>query len=198
MAGISSILIAAGESTRMGSVKPLLHWRGVTLVEYQINCILDGGASEVVVVVGHQAKTVIPYIKGRFVKHVVNPDYRLGKTSSIKAGLKHVATDADGILLLAVDQPRTSKIISTAIQTHLKNNNLITSPSYRGHSGHPLIFAASLKEELQGITEEKLGIREVVRMHHSEIFKLAIDDPILLLDLNTPQAYEEARQKFGA
>ncbi|MCH7787760.1 MAG: nucleotidyltransferase family protein [Chloroflexi bacterium] len=197
MAGISAILTAAGESTRMGRPKPLLPWRGVTLIEHQIRCLLDGGASEVIAVLGHEANAVVPHVNGPSVRHVLNPDYRLGKTTSIKVGIRHIDPHADAILLLAVDQPRTSDIISTVIQAHRQNDALITSPRYQGHGGHPLIFSASLKEELARISEEKQGIREVFKAHSSEIYMLEIDDPIIRLDLNTPEAYEEAFSKLG-
>ena len=197
MAGISAILTAAGESTRMGRPKPLLPWRGVTLIEYQIRCLLDGGASEVIAVLGYEANAVAPHVNGTSVRHVLNPDYRLGKTTSIKVGIRHIDPHADAILLLAVDQPRTSDIISTVIQAHRRNDALITSPRYQGHGGHPLVFSASLKEELACISEEKQGIREVFEAHSSEVYMLEIDDPIIRLDLNTPEAYEKALQKFG-
>ena len=197
MAGISAILTAAGESTRMGSPKPLLCWRGVTLIEHQIRCLLDGGASEVIAVLGHEANAVASHVNGTSVRHVLNPDYRLGKTTSIKVGIRHIDPHADAILLLAVDQPRTSDIISTVIQAHRQNDALITSPRYQGHGGHPLIFSASLKEELARISEEKQGIREVFEAHSSEVYMLEIDDPIIRLDLNTPEAYEEAFSRLG-
>ena len=137
MAGISAILIAAGESTRMGCPKPLLSWHGLTLVEYQIQSLIGGGVSEVVVVLGSQADLISPYAKGPLVRCVVNPDYRLGKTTSIRAGIRAVDPGNDGVLLLAVDQPRTPDIISTVIQAHIGNNALITSPRFSREVGPP-------------------------------------------------------------
>ena len=180
----------------MGRPKSLLPWHGVTLIEYQIRCLLNGGASEVIAVLGHEANTVVPHVNGPSVRHVLNPDYRLGKTTSIKVGIRHIDPHADAILLLAVDQPRTSDIISTVIQAHRQNDALITSPRYQGHGGHPLVFSASLKEELARISEEKQGIREVFEAHSGEIYMLEIDDPIIRLDLNTPEAYEKAFSKL--
>ena len=81
---VSAILTAAGESTRMGRPKALLPWHGTTLLEHQTACLIDAGAAEVVVVLGHQANAVVPQVKGPHVRHVLNPDYRLGKTTSIK------------------------------------------------------------------------------------------------------------------
>ena len=198
MARLSAILTAAGESTRMGRPKPLLPWRGATLVERQVACLLEGGASEVVVVLGHAATAVAPYIQGSTVRQVVNPAYRMGKTTSIRAGLERIDPRAEHILLLAVDQPRTADIVSRVVQAHLANDALITSPRYQGHGGHPLIFSAALKEELGRISEEKQGIREVFEAHRNEVFEVEIDDPIIRLDLNTPEAYEQARRQYGA
>ena len=197
MASISAVLTAAGESTRMGEAKPLLAWRGATLLEHQLNCLLEGGVSEVLVVLGHQAAEIARYAKGPNVRWVVNGRYRDGKASSIKAGLTAISQDAEAIVLLAVDQPRTSEIVSQVIRAHVENDALITSPRYRGHGGHPLIFSGSLKSELESITEEAQGIRAVFRRHGDQVTEVQIDDPLVRLDLNTPDAYEEAVARYG-
>ena len=197
MPGISAILTAAGESRRMGRPKPLLPWRGTTLVEHQIRVLFDGGVSEVVVVVGHEADAVAVQVSCTGARCVVNPDYLQGKTTSIKAGLCAISADADAILLLAVDQPRTASIVSAVVQAHVSGDYLITSPRYEGHGGHPLIFAAALREELSRITEEKQGIREVFQAHRDSVQEYALNDPMIRLDLNTPEAYEDAVLKYG-
>ena len=181
----------------MGQPKPLLPWRGTTLVEHQISALFDASVSEVVVVVGHEADAVVRQVGGTGARCVVNPDYLQGKTTSIKAGLQAVSADADAILLLAVDQPRTASIVSAVVQAHLSGNSLITSPRYEGHGGHPLIFAASLRGELARISEEKQGIREVFLAHRDSVQEYALDDPQIRLDLNTPEAYEDAVRRYG-
>ena len=198
MASISAVLTAAGESTRMGKAKPLLPWRGATLLEHQVSCLLEGGVSEVVVVLGHRAAEVARFAQGPNVRWVVNGRYREGKTTSIKAGLTAVSQGADAIALLAVDQPRTPEIVSLVISAHVGNDALITSPRYQGHGGHPLIFSTNLRSELESITEETQGIREVIRRHGDQVTEVAIDDPLIRLDLDTPEAYEEARLLYGA
>ena len=198
MSGISAVLLAAGESTRMGRPKPLLAWHGVTLLEYQTRSLIDGGASEVIVVLGHRAEDLTGYITGPSVTYVVNADYRLGKTTSIKAGVRAAAAEAEGLLFLAVDQPRTSEIVSFVIQAHRDGDNLITSPRYRGRGGHPLVFAASLRRELGAITEETQGVRSVFEAYADDVTRLVLDDPLVRLDVNTPEAYEEAKQQYGA
>jgi molybdenum cofactor cytidylyltransferase len=198
MAGISAILTAAGESSRMGRPKALLPWHGVTLLEYQVRSLLDSGVSEVVVVLGYRADDAVPYAIGHGVRCVTNPDYRLGRSTSVRVGLGEIGPDAEGILLLAVDQPRSSEIVSAVVRAHRRTDALITSPRYRGRGGHPLIFSASLKGELEGISEEGQGVREVFQSHRDEVVELEIDDPLVRLDINTPEEYEEARERFGA
>ena len=198
MSGVSAILTAAGESTRMGSPKPLLPWKGTTLVEYQVRCLLEAGCSEVVVVLGHAAEMVEPHVVGEHVRHVLNPLYRQGKTTSIKAGLGAVGDDADGILLLAVDQPRTAEISAEVLKAHNDRSPAITSPRYEGHGGRSLGFDASLRPELEAISEEEQGIRQVFEAHRDEVYEAPINDPMLRLDLNTPEAYEAAKQRYGA
>lgn len=198
MGGISAILTAAGESSRMGRPKPLLPWQGTTLVRYQIDSLIEAGVAEVVVVLGHDAETVAGHLDRPEAGSVVNHDYRQGKTTSILAGLRAVRPDASGILLLAVDQPRTRDIIATVIKAHVEGNALLTSPWYEGRGGHPLIFSSGLRGELESISEEQQGIREVFQAHRREVNVVEIDDPLVTLDINTPEDYEEAKRQFSA
>ena len=181
----------------MGRPKPLLPWRGVSLVEHQVACLLEGGCDEVVVVLGHAADEVAPLVRSEGVRAVVNPDYRQGKTTSIKTGLAHADPSATAIVLLAVDQPRTAAIVREVVRAHLTGGALITSPRYEGHGGHPLVFAAGLRPELARISEERQGIREVFQAHRGDVQEMPLNDPMIRLDLNTPEAYESAYAQWG-
>lgn len=185
-------------STRMGRPKPLLEWHGVPLVEYQVFSLTDAGVDDVLVVLGHNADEVSLAVEITPARWVLNPDYEKGKTTSIKTGLMSIHPSADAILLLAVDQPRTSEIVSQVVNAHVANGALITSPRYQGHGGHPLIFDGSLKPELERICEGNQGLREVFAAHRGDVFELPIDDPMIRLDLNTPEAYEEAKRVYHA
>ena len=174
----------------------MLPWCGATLVERQVCALADAGAARVVVVVGHEAGAVIPYVAHPRASYVVNPDFRSGKATSVKAGVRVVSEGADAILLLAVDQPRPATVISRVIEAHLEAGALITSPRFEGRGGHPLIFAASLRAELEAISEETEGIREVFQAHRQEVNEVPIDDPVIRLDLNTPEDYERAKRLY--
>ncbi len=194
---ISAVLTAAGLSSRMGRPKPLLPWRGKTLVESQIHALLDAGASEVIVVLGHRAEEVSPYVSGDAVRGVINSEYTDGRASSIRAGLDAVSPDARDIIIMGVDQPRAPQIVSRVISAHVSANALLTSPRYRGRGGHPLIFSARLLPELSRISEQNQGLREVFERHRSEITEVHFDDPAVRLDLNTPEAYDKAYEIYG-
>ena len=194
---ISAVLTAAGLSSRMGRPKPLLPWQGKTLVESQIETLQEAGASEVIVVLGHRAQEIAPYVNGCNVCAVVNHQYRDGRSSSIRTGLGAVSPQARDIVLMAVDQPRARQTISRVINEHIEADALLTSPRYRGRGGHPLMFSASLMPELGQISEEGQGLREIFERHRSEITEVHFDDPSIRLDLNTPEAYREAYKSHG-
>ena len=181
----------------MGRPKPLLQWRGSTLVEHQVSVLLEGGASEVVVVLGHRSEDVAPYVERTGATFVVNEQYREGRTSSIKAGLEAVSEQTEDIILLGVDQPRTAQIVRRVVETHLAAAALLTSPRLEGRGGHPLMFSARLMPELKLISEENQGLREVFERHRAEITEIHFDDPVVRLDLNTLEAYESAYQTYG-
>ena len=197
MPAVSAVLTAAGLSSRMGRPKPLLEWRGATLVEYQVRVLLEAGASEVVVVLGHRAEEVVELVDRAGGRYVVNERYAEGRTSSIKAGLAAVSTDVNEIVLMGVDQPRTPEIVSRVIEAHLEAGALLTSPRYQGRGGHPLIFSVRLLPELMLISEANQGLREVFECHRSEINEVRFENPIIRLDLNTPEAYHSARRTYG-
>ena len=181
----------------MGRPKPLLPWRGTTLVEHQVSILVEGGASEVVVVLGHRSEEVAPYVESTGASYVVNHQYREGRTSSIKAGLAAVSGQAEDIILMGVDQPRTAQIIRRVVEAHTSATALLTSPRLKGRGGHPLMFSSRLLPELKLISEENQGLREVFERHRAEITEVHFDDPMVRLDLNTPEANESAYQTYG-
>jgi molybdenum cofactor cytidylyltransferase len=195
----AAILLAAGESRRMGSLKALLPWQGSTLLAYQIASLRQAGVDPVVVVLGHESGRLKPEVEGPDVEGKegviwrVNPDYRQGKTTSIKVGLNALDPGKpSAILILNVDQPRSAETIGRLLLQHREGGRSITIPRYRGKGGHPLVLDSALLEELKSIDEESLGVRAVVRRHQDATLLLEMDTPEVLWDLNTPEQYEAA------
>lgn len=196
------VLLAAGESTRMAAPKQLLEWHGMPLVQYQVREAQAATAGEIVVVVGHRASEVRPLAERALDKSrgrvVLNRAYRQGKTTSIKAGLRALRSDPAAVMVLAVDQPRPREALRALIEGHLRGKRLISVPSYRGKHGHPPVFDRSLAPELLRISEERQGVREVIERHRDALREVAIDSPLVVTNLNTPEDYRRAKKMAGA
>ena len=193
----AAVLLAAGESVRMGSPKPLLPWLGTTLIVYQIEQLLRAGLETVIVVLGHLAGPVAatlgthPQVAIR-----VNPLYQRGKSTSIVVGVEALPPEASAILLLAVDQPRRAETLQRLVSAHLSGNHLITVPIHEGRRGHPPVLAASLIPELLGLSEETQGLRRIMNTHRTEIGEIVFDSEEVIFDLNTRQDYQRAHACF--
>ena len=193
MADVVAILLAAGESRRMGQLKALLPWQGVSLIKHQVASLRAGGVDQVVVVLGHRSdelKSELGDTAG--VSWQLNPDYLQGKTTSVKAGLNALGTDQpQALLLLNVDQPRSAGVIQFLLEDHLSQGSLITIPTHNGKGGHPIIMSPMLLDELHRIDEESFGIKAVVQRHLEGTRRVELDSPEVLWDLNTPEEYQQ-------
>jgi len=191
------ILLAAGESSRMGRPKGLLPWRGTTLLEYQMNSLLQGGCDKVIVVTGKYDVEMTPLLKDRLgVIRAYNPKFLEGKTTSVKAGVGELPDGIHSIVLLAVDQPRPAWVIEKVLRLHTDFGADVTSPNFDGHGGHPLVFDAKLRPELAAITEEDEGVRQIFRKSEIDHHRVKFDSAIVRLDINTPEAYEDALASY--
>lgn len=189
-----AILLAAGESSRMGRQKALLPWRNTTLLEYQLRSLLDAGVQQVVVVLGHDADRIKPIVEAiDGASWALNPDYLQGKTTSLKTGVAALAIQqVSDVLLLNVDQPRSADTVRTLLERHLASSYRITIPTHGGKGGHPILIAAELLPELAEIEEESQGLKAVVRRHAEATERFELDDSSVLWDLNTPEQYQKA------
>ncbi len=187
----------AGYSSRMGTLKALLPWGETNLVNFHIDTLRDVGCEEIVVVTGYRASEVECTIKNYSkvtVRH--NPNYATGRVSSIKCGVSNISIDHDAIVLIGVDQPRNVEILSILMSSHERSQALITSPRFEGRGGHPAIFSASLKSELLNMTEMGEGLRQIFNRHREQMNSVLFDDPLVRLDLNSVDDYEQAYNQY--
>ncbi len=196
MARVAAVLLAAGRSTRMGSLKALLGWGGKPLIAHQADALREAGIDQIAVVLGHEAERLKPLVEGKpGVRVVYNPRYREGKTTSIRAGVLSLSPDIEHLLLIGVDQPRSAATLRAVLDAHLQSGALITKPYYRGAGGHPPVFARALFSELAGLREEVQGLKELMRRRIDDMHRTELDAPDLLLDLNRPEEYAAATQR---
>ncbi len=206
----AAILLAAGESSRMGRPKALLPWGDGTLIEYQIAELCAAGVDDIVVVLGHAAEEIRPRVPAS-ARVVVNEAYREGRASSLRAGAAALLDSADPIVILGVDQPRPRRVHERLLSAHRGGRALITLPASDGKRGHPAVLSGTLLPELRSASEEAQGLRGIIAAHEGEVREAPFillqhesmaGEPdllalIALLDINTPEDYENALAIFG-
>jgi len=196
---VFALLLAAGESARMGRPKALLPWQGKTLLEFQVEQLLAGGVEWVILVLGHEAERIRRVASSlAHTTIIINQHYATGKTSSLRSGMDAVPAEADAVLVLSVDQPRAAALIREICTAHETRDPLITVPAYGGRHGHPTIFARPLFPEMRAITEEEQGLRAVRRRHRAETHVVETATRIPLIDINTPDDYQAALAIFAS
>ena len=193
----TAILTAAGYSSRMGNMKALLPWHGTSLILHQISILKSAGCEEIVVVVGHRASDIENELESRDVVIARNNSYQTGRTSSIKIGVLTASNNSEAYVLLGVDQPRTTEIVSKMMTSHKSKNSLISSPRFKDKGGHPIILSATMKNELLDISENTQGLRQIFEKYRGDFNEVIFNDPLVRLDINTYEEYEEAIIKYG-
>jgi molybdenum cofactor cytidylyltransferase len=194
MPGVAAVLLAAGESARMKTLKALLPWQqGLSILASQVHALYSAGYAPIIVVLGHEAsrlRDVVPALPG--VSVVENPRYKEGRATSVVRGVREVPADAEGVLIASVDQPRPTDMLRTLREAFQRAHEAFALPVYEGRSGHPPLFSGSLLPELLAVTEERMGLREVISAHHEERLLVPVNTPLALTNLNTQEDYEAA------
>jgi molybdenum cofactor cytidylyltransferase len=189
---VSAILLAAGESRRMGSFKQLLPLGGKTFVECCVDNLLASKAGEVLVVTGHREADVRAALAGRSVRFAHNPEYRAGMSSSIKHGIAELRDDTQACLIALVDQPEISvDILNLVIDAYLTEAPLIVVPTYEGRRGHPIVLDLKLRKEILEM-DPRAGLRQVVGLHREQTRFVEVSTETVLLDFDTPEDYRRA------
>lgn len=182
---VSAILLAAGESKRMGKLKQLMPLGNTTIVEQTIDNLLSSGVSEVIVVLGHRAEEVMKRVATRPIKIAVNPIYHQGMGTSIAAGLNLVDSRAQAVMLALGDQPFVdSQTLNRLIEEFDTHDKGIAIPTYQGRRGHPIIFSIKYKAQLSGLKGD-IGGREIIKEHPEDILEVAVECEGIVIDIDT-------------
>lgn len=192
---ISAVLLAAGESRRMGEFKQLLMFDGKTFIERCVDNLLQSQVGEIVVVTGHRQQDVLSAVGNRPVRFAHNADYRAGMSSSLKCGVQSLSKKARACLIALVDQPQISvDIFNRVIEEYEKNQPLIVIPTCGGRNGHPVILDLKLREEILSMDPAQ-GLRQVVHAHANEIHRVEVTQEEVLMDFDFPEDYRRALNK---
>jgi CTP:molybdopterin cytidylyltransferase MocA len=191
---VAGIVLAAGASSRMGEDKALLDWQGRSFLEHLISALKRAGVEPLRVVLGGNAEGVQRRVKFGPGEVVVNRDWQRGMLSSLVAALDSLPRDVDAAVLCLVDHPCvSSRLIRTLIERHGQTGRFIVQPTYQGRRGHPVLFAASLFDELRAAPPD-VGARHVVYQHAADLLEVPTDEEGIVLNINDKAAYEKVLQ----
>lgn len=185
---VGALILAAGESRRMGRAKALLPLEGSTFLEVLVERFGLAGVAPMVAVLGSAAPEIRSAIKLSAARVVVNPDPRRGQLSSIHCGLDALRPDeVDALFIAPVDVPRVGAGTLTRMVESLGAHRLIV-PTFRGRRGHPPLFSAALFPALRAAPMDR-GARTVVH-ETSDRLEMETDDPGVVEDFDTPEHLE--------
>ena len=184
--GLDGIILAAGESRRMGYPKPLLKIGHRTFIEHIAGTMLEVVPRLVIVLGAHSDRVRASIPHDARITIVENPNYARGQLSSLKVGLGAIQPHAAGALVHLGDHPIVRvETFQAIVDFYDETGKPIVIARHNGQRGHPVIFDRELFAELQSCPEEE-GARHVVNADASRVAYVDLPDPGINLDLDTP------------
>ena len=194
MRKISAILLAAGESKRMGVSKLALPWGRKTVLERCVDVLVRSNIKEVVVVLSDRTKALGDRLRGPKVRLVVNPNYHRGMSTSIRRGVQAVDRKSDGMLIALGDQPLLrTKTINALIHALVQEKGKIIVPVFRGRRGHPVLFGPTFAKELLQLKGD-VGARSLLQRHPKSVFEVRTRSEGVVVDVDTWNDYRRVSQ----
>jgi molybdenum cofactor cytidylyltransferase len=193
---VAAIVLAAGRSTRMGGPNKLLaELGGKPLVRIVTEQALASKAQSVIVVTGHQADEVEAALRGLTVSFVRNPDFAQGLASSVKCGIAAVPDDAAGAVICLGDMPLIeASLIDRLIDAFAPDlGHLIAVPVSDNRRGNPVLWSRRFFTELMALDGD-VGARHLIAKHSEAVAEVPVEGFGAFLDIDTPQALEDARR----
>ena len=193
---ISAIILAAGQSKRMGQPKMLLPWGKSTVIEHVIRTFLNAGIEDVIVVTGGAREQVEGTISQYPVRKIHNTDYAAGEMlSSIQCALKAMPAETQAALIGLGDQPQVQeKSVRLICEEYQGRKSRLIVPSFQMRRGHPWLVARPLWNEILELKPSE-SPRDFLTRHANEIHYVNVDTPSVLADLDTLDEYQKSRPK---
>jgi len=192
----AALVPAAGESSRMTPLKPLVKIGGQTLINRVVNLFKTAGVAEVVVVVGHRGDEIIPVLEGTFCRTVTNLDYREGMFSSIQVGARELLGRCDAFFVLPVDIPLVRPLTIRRLQERFGDRPaLIHHPVGTSGRGHPPLIDSRLTEDLLAFTGTG-GLRAFLDGHADRSVDVPVADAWVRRDVDTDEELTALHRDF--
>lgn len=198
MTEIAAILLAAGQSRRMGVFKPLLPFGDQTVIESCLAYLQKGGVQTIIVVLGHHAEEIKARLRGLPIKFALNPDPESEMGASIACGVRELPIDCHATLIALTDQPAIpSEVVVDLIAQWRVGPAKLLIPEYEGRGGHPVLVDLSFRESLLHLDSQS-GLRWLFDNNKDMIARVPVNSPFVARDIDTWDDYRALhRQVFG-
>jgi molybdenum cofactor cytidylyltransferase len=189
---IAILILAAGDSSRMGTPKQLLKWKNTTLIGHAIETANKSNAFKIYVILGANYNLVASKINHYQVEVLVNESWEKGLGSSIAFGVNHLLksdSNFDAVLIMLADQPLIdSTYLNNILDKFEKGMSQINATSYKGgKQGVPVLFDAIYFKELSQLNDDK-GAKTILQKHFEKVLAINADNRVL--DIDTLEDYE--------
>lgn len=193
---VVGIVLAAGESRRMGRLKALLPFGTGTVIEQVLQPLLHAQLAAVVVVLGYRAADITAVIQHFPVQILYNPDYQQGMTTSVQVALRDITPLPDAYLLTLVDQPQLRpELIQQLVFAFAHTGKGMVIPTHHGKRGHPIILARRYRQEVLALGPRQ-GLNVVTRGHPDDTLEIPVDSDDILRDMDYQEDYEAELQRW--
>lgn len=191
---IGAVVLAAGQSKRMGMPKMLLPWGSKLVIAQVVDTLVESGIDPIVVVTGGAGDEVAKTLMDRPVEIVRNLAYATNEMlDSLKIGLGSIPAHIDAILIVLGDQPTIQpQTIIGLRERYSERRQTLIIPSFQMRRGHPWLVDRSLWNDVLSLREQET-LRDFLRAHQNEIEYLMVDTATILLDMDTPADYEQQK-----
>lgn len=187
---IWTLVLAAGESLRMGRPKMLIPFRGKTMIETVIENILNSSVKKIIVVLGACSKEITKQIEHLPVITCLNENYTMGMLSSVKCGIRFLPQNFEAVFVIPGDQPLIGpKVIDSMALAYRKNQKGIIIPVYKGERGHPVLIDRKYRIAIEDLDESR-GLRMLSEIYPEDVLELETDSPGILKDFDNEADFE--------
>ena len=188
---ISAILLAAGQSKRMGGDNKLIKkYNKKYLINHIVGTLIKSKVDKIIIVLGFQSRKVRKITaKNEKINFIYNKNYKSGISSSIKAGLKRVSKKNIGFLIVQADMPLISKnIINSICYVVKKNRKEIIAPTYKGKMGNPIGFKYSMVKILNKVKKDS-GAKKIILRNKKRLGLIKVNSKSIFKDFNTKRDF---------
>jgi len=192
-----AVILAAGESKRMGEAKLLLPFGEKTIIETVIDNVIKSKVEKILVVVGSGREEIEQRIKNYSLKIAFNPDFRSGMLSSVHAGFQALPEYTQAALVVLGDQPSISaSVIDELIDAYKRTRKGIVLPVYKCERGHPVLIDMKYRSEVENLSPD-IGLRGTVYNHPEDILEVEVKNQSILKDIDYIENYKKELKKKG-